>query len=397
MQSTILNTAVHGVETSLISFCRFITANDTGLTGSHQSGFYIPKCASNLLFDKPGIKNENKDKHVKIRWQDSFETDSRFIYYGKGTRNEYRITRFGKSFPFLSDNNVGDLFILAKQAEDYYLAYVLSSDDDIEAFLSHFNISPNCSNQLISTQKSTKIEFQSLLNKFVDTLSTFPETKAMAEAARNCYNKACNISEKHYSSIPDTLILEWIDTEYTIFKSLEEKIYAKICGSPFSSIDDFIKTANEILNRRKSRAGKSLEHHLSAIFNHNNLIFEEQAVTEDNKKPDFLFPNSKLYHNFKFPSEYLAVLGAKTTCKDRWRQVITEADRVDTKYIFTLQQGISKNQLKEMGDSNVKLVVPAKYKSSFPIEYRDSISTLCDFISTIKEQQSRIPKTFLLK
>ena len=34
--------------------------------------------------------------------------------------------------------------------------------------------------------------------------------------------------------------------------------------------------------------------------------------------------------------------------KDRWRQVLNEADCIETKYLFTLQQGISKNQLREM-------------------------------------------------
>lgn len=112
-----------------------------------------------------------------------------------------------------------------------------------------------------------------------------------------------------------------------------------------------------MLNRRKSRVGKSLEHHLACIFTQNHLVFEEQAVTENNKKPDFLFPNAECYHNLQFPADDLIVLGAKTTCKDRWRQVLTEADRVEVKYLFTLQQGISKNQLREMHDSRLTINV----------------------------------------
>ena len=52
----------------------------------------------------------------------------------------------------------------------------------------------------------------------------------------------------------------------------------------------FYSTYRKILNRRKSRAGKSLEHHLSTIFHASDLKFEEQVVTEGNKKPDFIFP-----------------------------------------------------------------------------------------------------------
>ena len=39
-------------------------------------------------------------------------------YYGQGTRNEYRITRFGRGFPFFQDDNVGDLLIIAKYTEE---------------------------------------------------------------------------------------------------------------------------------------------------------------------------------------------------------------------------------------------------------------------------------------
>ena len=112
-------------------------------------------------------------------------------------------------------------------------------------------------------------------------------------------------------------------------------------------------------------------------------------------KPDFLFPNAECYHNLQFPADDLIVLGAKTTCKDRWRQVLTEADRVDVKFLFTLQQGISKNQLKEMCDSRLTLVVPHKYIESFPKEYQSSISDLNGFIGMVQAKQAALPKHFL--
>lgn len=65
--SEILNSAIVKVQNAKYAFCRFITANDTGKNGSHQAGFYIPKCAAALLFDTPGVKGENKDKMVKVK------------------------------------------------------------------------------------------------------------------------------------------------------------------------------------------------------------------------------------------------------------------------------------------------------------------------------------------
>lgn len=393
----ILASVIRCVRQSEAAWCRFITGNDTGTTGSHQAGFYIPKCASTLLFDEPGRKGENKEKTVKIKWQDDFVTESCMKYYGKGTRNEYRITRFGRGFPFLHDDNVGDLLVIAKLTEEDYVGYVLSSDVDIDDFLATFNLSPNETNQLIDVDGIVKpdVRISQFIQDFVNLYKAFPETRQMALGARECYNKAYDITDLSFKKIPDEILLSWIETEYSLFKFMEEKIYADVISKPFNNVDSFVQMANEVLNRRKSRAGKSLEHHLSEIFVRNELIFEEQAITEDKKKPDFLFPNAECYHNLQFPTEDLVVLGAKTTCKDRWRQVLTEADRVEEKYLFTLQQAISKNQLKEMHDSNLKLVVPRKYIDSFPKEYQPEICDLSGFINMVKAKQQNLKKYYL--
>lgn len=396
--SEISNAAIQSVRQSRAAWCRFITGNDTGTTGSHQAGFYIPKCASALLFDEPGRKGENKEKTVQIKWQDDFTTESCMKYYGQRTRNEYRITRFGRNFPFLQDENVGDLLIIAKFTEEDYAGYVLSSDEDIDEFFAYFNLAPDETNQLIDIDGSVKPDekIAQLLQSFVAQFNNFPETRQMAQGARDCYNNAYGIAENALRNKPDEVLLNWVDTEYRLFKCMEEKVYADVISKPFGSIEAFVQTANEVLNRRKSRAGKSLEHHLADIFTHNELVFEEQAITEDNKKPDFLFPNGECYHNMQFPADDLIVLGAKTTCKDRWRQVLTEADRVDVKYLFTLQPGISKNQLKEMHDSRLTLVVPHKYIASFPQEYQSEISDLTRFISLVRQKQEHLPKHYIL-
>lgn len=396
--SEILNYAIQSVRQSEAAWCRFITGNDTGTTGSHQAGFYIPKCASKLLFDQPGRKGENKEKTIHIKWQNDFTTESSMKYYGQGTRNEYRITRFGRNFPFLQDDNVGDLLIITKFTEEDYAGYVLSSDDDIDNFFATFNLAPGETNQLIDVAGDIKPdnEIVLLFHEFVNRFNSFPETHQMANGARECFNKAYGIAANTLKTNPDEILLNWVDTEYRLFKCVEEKVYAETISKPFESVEAFVQMANEVLNRRKSRAGKSLEHHLADIFTYNELVFEEQAITEDNKKPDFLFPNAECYHNLQFPADHLIVLGAKTTCKDRWRQVLTEANRVEVKFLFTLQQGISKNQLKEMHDSNLTLVVPQQYISSFPKEHQSELFDLKRFISVTKQKQEDSAKLFKL-
>lgn len=178
--SEVLDTAIHGVlQSKAACWCRFITGNDAGTTGSHQAGFYVPKCASALLFDVPGQKGENKEKVVSIKWQDDFVTESRMKYYGQKTRNEYRITHFGRVFPFLQNENVGDLLILAKYSEKEYAGYVLSTDEDIDAFFAYFNLSPDATNQLIDVEGTIKPDerLAQLFREFVSCFQNFPETR----------------------------------------------------------------------------------------------------------------------------------------------------------------------------------------------------------------------------
>lgn len=397
--SEILDYAVEKIKGAQAAFCRFITANDTGKNGSHQAGFYIPKCAASLLFNEPGIKGENKDKYVKVKWQNDFITNSRFIYYGKGTRNEYRITCFGKAFPFFEEDNVGDLLIIAKETDEDYCGIFLQNDEDIDNFFAYFNLSPETTNQLIETDqvKSPDEKLADYFVKFIDGFSDFPETIRMAQFARECYNKIHGISSSDICISPDQHILKWIEAEYSLFRCFEEKIYGNIYKNPFENCQALIDFANTILNRRKSRAGKSLEHHLATIFTAAKLEFEGQVVTEDNKKPDFIFPGGDAYHNLHFPTEKLIFLGAKTTCKDRWRQVLNEANRIGTKHLFTLQQGISKNQLKEMRHERLILVVPQAYKKFFDKEYQDEIQTLSSFIQMVQLKQQERPSVFIFQ
>jgi hypothetical protein len=391
MIDSILQNAVQSAQKAEVAFSKFITANDTGSTGGHQAGYHIHKQAWPLFFEKPGEKGANSDKMVTVKWQNDFETASRFIYYGVGTRNEYRLTRFGTGFPFLSDENVGDLLIICKKSATYYEAFVLQKDDEIEDFFAALNLSINDTNKII--QKQFQISPEDIMfecfNTFIRSLKTdFPTTMELSGNARFCYNIAHDISVKSILRDPDSSLLNWLDAEFQLFKTIENDRYSIRLKTLFSTVEELIEVSNTILNRRKSRAGKSLEHQLNEIFRQFKVSFESQVITEDNKKPDFLFPSQEAYLNPKFDDQKLCVLASKTTCKDRWRQVLNEADRIKTKHLFTLQQGISSNQLEEMIKYNVQLVVPSLYLSSFPSQYHSRIMTLNTFVNHILKKQT---------
>lgn len=387
---SILQNAVQSAQKAEIAFSKFITANDTGSTGGHQAGYHIHKNAWSLFFDKPGEKGTNSDIIVSIKWQNDFDTTSRFIYYGVGTRNEYRLTRFGKGFPYLSDDNVGDLLIICKKATKTYEAFILQKDDEIEDFFAALNLSVNDTNKIIQKQfqVSPQDKMYQCFIAYLESLSVdFPSTQFLSSNARRCYNNAFDINLKSILEDPDGKLLNWLDAEFQLFKTIENDRYSERIKTPFTTVEELVEIANTILNRRKSRAGKSLEHHLAEIFNNFKVSFESQVITEDNKKPDFLFPSKEAYLNPKFDDQKLCVLASKTTCKDRWRQVLNEADRIKTKHLFTLQQGISSNQLEEMFKYNVQLIVPRQYLTSFPNAYRDRILTLDTFVMQVQMTQ----------
>ena len=186
MQDSYAVQAIQAVLNSRKAYCKFLSANDTGLTGGHQAGIYIAKPSVPILFDEPGIKGENKEKWVKVKWQDDIETDTRFIYYGQGTRNEYRITNFGRGFPFLRPEYTGALFVFAKCSDEYYQAYILNSEDDIDQFLDAFGIGPTETNRLIDTaQVQTETREQLAIQEFISGLTVdFPLSEEMSAAAR---------------------------------------------------------------------------------------------------------------------------------------------------------------------------------------------------------------------
>ena len=386
MGNDLLTKAVATVYRAKAALYKYISANDAGVTGAHQAGFYIPKSAYSIAFDQPRLKGENKDRTVRIRWQDGAakDTESRFIYYGSGTRNEYRLTRFGRDFPFLTDEYVGALVIIAREGEDTYSGYVLNTDEEIEDALEILGIPPNATIGLIDKDR-IKLEekMRICVEECLASSNEFPDTQTMADLARK-------LTLLRKGASYDDRLGKWIESEYALFRCFENELCKDMLIDGFSSVDELVVAANTLLNRRKSRAGKSLEHHLAQIFTDASLHYEAQVVTEGYKKPDFIFPSGSAYHNQKFDAGDLVFLAAKTTCKDRWRQILSEADRIPVKHLFTLQKGISAKQLDEMFGQQVKLVIPEYNRDFFPTTHLPRLQTLSSFVDFVREKQKTL-------
>ena len=81
------------------------------------------------------------------------------------------------------------------------------------------------------------------------------------------------------------------------------------------------------------------------------------------------------------------MLGAKSSLKDRWRQVLPEARRIREKHLLTLEPAISERQTDQMKAEFLQLVVPAGLHGSFSASQADWLINLSEFIDVVLDRQ----------
>lgn len=366
---------------------KFISPNDVGLTGGHQCGYYLPKKIWRLYTVHGPVKGKNNEHNVEVIWQDGRVTQSIVKWYGVGTRSEYRLTHFGRGFPFLTDDCVGNLLVLIPERINRFLAYVLDLEDDIEDMQAALGVAVVDRWALFDRDAEQPIESEGAcmdrhFREFAKALTNFPPTLAFATESRQALIDCI----KAFMNAPsDDRLTMCIDTEYKLFKLVERKICEPEIVRIFKSVDDFLDTAQTILQRRKARAGRSLEHHVEYLLKEAEIPFDK-GIDVEGTKPDILIPGKKAYLDSGYPLEKLFMLGIKTTCKDRWRQVTKEAPRILHKHILTMQQGISTNQIDEMERCCVTLVVPHGLHIQYPPKRRDKLLTFVQFIDSVRSK-----------
>jgi len=385
-------------------YVKRLSGNDTLANETHQAGPHISKSFLFRIF--PSInRTDIKNPDTRVRLNVASHPDSRDIravYYNnkfhenpKGGRNEARLTGFGGATSALLDpESTGALTIFAFELDASGTATgceVWVCRDGVEEDFVEDRIGPVEPGKAIiwppaqlpllpdvPLQRSTCWLEQSEIPQA--WLAKFPTGLELVKKAIEL-RADLNLN-------PDQRLLRRRDCEFEIFKSVERVVELPVIQAGFASVDDFVARAQSILQRRKARSGRSLELHTRQIFIEERLQesvhFSHQPESETNKRPDFLFPSEAAYKDASFPTSKLRMLAVKTTCKDRWRQIINEADRIQEKHLLTLQEGVSENQFKEMVDCKVQLVVPAKLIDSFPKPVRPHLQTLESFIGDVR-------------
>lgn len=291
-------------------------------------------------------ENEPVTDNGYLTWYDARESNPK--------RSEYRL--FFPTTAVSQAASANDILFVGLRTDKTVLVVIAAGDSTIASQLvwllgvdikEQFTVVANLNedrnrleyvSKLILEQIGIEVDDQNCnyLDEMIDRFDgKFPKTKEFSAYARSTLNGS-DAREN-----PDIALLSWLEQEEVLFRTLEKHLIQQQLDKGFSDVDEFVSYSLSVLNRRKSRVGQALENHFEIVLNTFGIKYDRTRITENRSKPDFIFPGIKEYHDTTFPVAKLTMLGAKSTCKDRWRQVLAEANRIDYKHLLTLESAIS--------------------------------------------------------
>ena len=303
----------------------------------------------------------------------------------------------------------GDLLVIARRTDGDLLAIVAEKDTTIERQLMWlFGFSdlahPGFSVKSELETEQDRIGFAARV--ILEQIGIEPEEEApnylddMLARFDGRFPKTVDFSAYARSTIrdlssrddPDAALVAWMEREEILFRTLEKHLLGEklrsLVESGIGETERFIRLAQSTLQRRKTRAGSALENHLEQVFTDHGVTYTRSGITENKHKPDFIFPSIRHYHDAAFPQARLTMLASKSTCKDRWRQILNEAARIPNKHLLTLEPSISENQTNEMKAEGVQLVLPKSLHQTYTAAQQAWLMNVESFIRYVKEKQN---------
>jgi hypothetical protein len=128
----------------------------------------------------------------------------------------------------------------------------------------------------------------------------------------------------------ETIPAEWDELETAVAESLQR----------------ILEISKSVTQSRRSRAGNSFEWYLAFLLDRYEIPYDRESGT---RRVDFrIWPGN---------SNREAVLSAKTTARERWKQIH------DNSYFITLDRGVTESKLEKVKEKGIRIVVPESDKS----------------------------------
>lgn len=385
-----------------------LSAVEANVFRSHQHEFNGVEALKRLFGEANGkVQFLAKFMYLCDSDEDPIESEGFLTWYDARerhpTRSEHRL--YFPANPAIDRAAEGDVLVLAKRPDGSVLVVVAEKDTTVSNQvqwlfgvndLTHpgFSIREALEtdrDQIALTSRtileSIGVEVDTPVDTHLDDMirmfnGRFPPTKAFSSYARS------TLPEVDPRDDPDLAVIVWMEREEILFRTLERHLVANYLATlDKTNVDGFLGFSKSVQNRRMSRAGYALENHLEEVFTQFQIRHARNPITENTSRPDFVFPGATEYHDQRFDLRNLTMLGVKSTCKDRWRQVLAEADRIKHKHLLTLEPAISLNQTNEMQAKNLQLIVPQSLHATFLPSQQKWLLHLKGFIGIVEERQ----------
>ncbi|HEU01803.1 MAG TPA: type II restriction endonuclease, partial [Aurantimonas coralicida] len=286
----------HSSEGDAIWYVKRLSGNDTGLTGGHQVGIYVPRPIAFELFpaiDTVDKKNPRQNFDLMIDSHPASDVSQAkvvAIYYNArrvpgetGTRNEVRITRFGgRQSPFQDVDNTSALtalvFRAGKDGQVRANAWVCESveeEDAIEGLVGPIDpgkavrwsrqqpVGPLFGRLTRGTAPAAPVGRMSREEIPAAWINNFPSGQEIVDKTVELFPGT--------GLDPDKRLVRRRDVEWEIFQSIERAGSMETVARGFEQFEEFLKFANSVMQRRKSRSGNSLEFHVRHILGEEGL------------------------------------------------------------------------------------------------------------------------------
>lgn len=366
----------------------------------HQNGPYIPREIRESDFFPP-LENINKEKthiyeaHFKTLWPAIGEIKTSRLTHYSNKGSELQFTRVPKSeFAGLTPASLMIGGILREPVEDIRLWFMIvdSASEEVELLEAMFDLGADFHFGLFDPADALKIqkdETEQLVDElsealkngslaaFIASVSKMPAPEILAAEAQRVFlhqNHLGDLSPYEMTNPGDAIMKISRDIEYSLYKRAERRYRAAeviriitnggadIVSSVVRGFPDLDATFLSASQHRKSRAGRSFEQHIARLLRDGRIAFEEQAVT-GGRRPDFVLPSLVVLKTEKRKFEEAMVLSAKTTLRERWKQVTMEKFNCAL-FLATVDDRVSSDAIDDMNSHGIHLVVPESLKKS---------------------------------
>lgn len=384
-------------------FIKKLARNDTSWTDDpkkHQYGTYIPQEIRKSNFF-PLLQNKNSAKpHIyeaalNTFWLATSEIKKSNLKHYSNKGSEMHFTGVPKEeFAGLAPASLLLGGLLRKSIGDAHHWFItidsfseeaalLESAFDLQADF-HFGLfdpkdlfhSASDDAELLIQEISAAIK-SGTLKAFLKTASQFPPPSIMAAEAQKIFLVRQGLDALNPYNLPnpgDAVMEISRDIEYTIYKRIERRhraaeVIGIITEKGTDIVTSVIKGYPELnaaflsaSQTRKSRAGRSFEHHVARLLRDGQILFQEQAVT-GGRRPDFILPSVKALKQSVRTYDEALILSLKTTLRERWKQVPMEKFNCAL-FLATVDDRVSSDAIEDMRSLGVHLLVPESLKKS---------------------------------